>query len=203
MKPLIWRNTQDVEPDGHALFDNTLRKTDSYIFMSGRALPCPDIGTIQYSQDPKKYDLTYTYRYSESHLKRFDCFPNTGQSPLVNQKALDILNKLCPDDIQAFPATIVSEPGSKHEFTNHDYWVINITKNIDPIDHNNTVFSYTPKSLGGNIIGAKKLRFLDKEITGIARNKLFSSLKIVSPSIAQAFKEANVTGVEFIEDKDY
>ena len=65
-----------------------------------------------------------------------------------------------------------------------------------------TEFSFS-KSLGGDIIGAKKLRFLNMDVGGIARNQLFSSLKIVSPSLVQALKEAKVTGVQFIEDKDY
>lgn len=37
----------------------------------------------------------------------------------------------------------------------------------------------------------------------IARESKFHSMVYVSPSLAQAFKEAKVTGVEFIEDKDY
>ena len=78
-----------------------------------------------------------------------------------------------------------------------------LPKLIDPTDHDNTEFLYTPKSLGGAVRGAKKLRFLDMDIGGIARNQLFSSLKIVSPSLVQAFKQARVTGVQFIEDKDY
>lgn len=204
MKPLIWRDAQNIEPDGHALFDNSLRKTDSYIFMGGKSLPNADIGELKYSQDPKDYDLIYTYRYSESHLKRFDCFPNTGQSPLVNRKVVDILNKLCPDDIQAFPATILPEPNSFHKFKNHDYWVINITKSLDAIDKEESNLKYFSESLGGLPFGAKKLRlkpYEDKYY--IARDKTLNTIELVSPALVQALKEVCVTGVEFIEDKDY
>ena len=208
MKPLIWTNTQDVKSDGYALFDNTMRKTNSYIFMSGQPLPNKDIGNLEYSHDPKNYDLIYTYRYSELHLRRFDCLPNTGQAPLVNQKILDILNKLCPNDIQAFPVTIVPESPSKHTFVNHDYWLINITKLVEAIDLERSdveFFDHDPR-IEDAIRTIKKLAFIDsdkfaKPLIGRINNK--RSMEIVSSSLAEAFKEAKVTGVEFREDKDY
>ena len=80
MKPLIWAMTNDVEQNGYALFNNTLRKTYSYIFMGGKQLPSSDVGNLKYSQNPQEYDLVYTHRYSEKHLKRFDCLPNNGQT---------------------------------------------------------------------------------------------------------------------------
>ena len=203
MKPLIWDIPDDFKERHYMNYNWRERTTDNYIFMGGKHLPCPDVGGLKYSLDPKKYDLIFESECPPKEFTRFDCLPNNSTAPLINQKALNILNKLCPGDIQAFPATIIPEPGSKHGFENHDYWLINIAKTVDPIDHANTEFSYTPKSLGGDIIGAKKLRFLSINFTGIARNQLFSSIKIVSPALAQAFKEAKVTGVKFIEDKDY
>jgi hypothetical protein len=203
MKPLIWDIPDDFKERNIMDYNWRERKTDNYIFMGGKCLPCPDVGGLNYSKDPKEYDLIFASRVSPKEFTKFDCLPNNSTALLVNQKVLDILNKLCTDDIQAFPATIMPDKSFTGNFKNHDYWLINITKTVDPIDHANTEFSYTPKSLGGDIIGAKKIRFLDVDISGIARNQLFSSLKIVSASLAQAFKESKVTGVQFIEDKDY
>lgn len=201
MKPLIWDIPDDFKERCIMSYKWRERKTDSSIFGRGVRLPCADIGGIKCSLDPNEYDLIFAARVSPKEFTKFDCLPNNSTAPLINQKVLNILNKLCPSDIQAFSATIIPDKGSS--FENHDYWLINIAKTVDPIDHANTEFSYTPKSLGGDIIGAKKLRFLRMNFTGIARNQLFSSLKIISPSLAQTFKEAKVTGVQFIEDKDY
>lgn len=205
MKPLIWVNAEGFGPDGYAIFKNAERRTNSYIFMSGKTLPHEDVGGLKYSTDPKDYDLVYSYKHSEERLKRFDYLANTGQAPLVNQKVLDILNKLCPDDIQAFPVTIVPEPGSKHEFENNDYFLINITKLVDAIDlEKSEVEFFDQDGARDRIRDFKKIRFLEfARISSLARVSNIHSLKIVSPHLAQALKDAGITGVEFIEDKDY
>lgn len=207
MKPLIWMNAEGFAPDGYAIFKNAIRKTNSYIFMSGKSLPREDLGGLKYSTDPKDYDLVYSYKHSEERLKRFDYLANTGQAPLVNQTVLDILNKLCPDDIQAFPVTIIPEPGSKYKFENHDYWLINITKLIDAIDlEKSEVEFFKEEGVQDQICHISKLVLLDKHDFDkllIARIANDNALKLVSVPLAQAFKDAGITGVEFIEDKDY
>lgn len=209
MKPLIW----DI-PDNFKeryIMDYNWRpmeeRTSTVIFMQGKQLPCPDIGGIKCSLDPKEYDLIFTSRVPPEKFTKFDCLPNNtvGHCPLVNQKVLDIFNKFCPDDVQAFPTTIFPDKGSKHIFENHDYYLINIAKLVDVVDLEESEVSFY-KELPDKIDNIKNLTFLEKQEFSrqfIARNKSYHSLKIVSPSLAQAFKEAKVTGVEFIEDKDY
>lgn len=212
MKPLIWRN-----PEGfpHKCWMNynwrkMHERTNSVIFMQGRPLPCEDVGPINCSMDTKEYDLIFASEVAPAVFKRFDCLPNnaTSMPPLVNQKVLEILNKHCPDDIQAFPATIVPEKGSKQKFENHDYWVINITKLVDAIDLEKSdveFFDHDPR-IEDAIRTINKLAFIDSEefdIPLIKRIKNKRSMEIVSPILTQAFKEARVTGVAFVEDKDY
>jgi hypothetical protein len=180
-------------------------RTSGVIFMQGKYLPCPDIGGIKCSIDPKEYDLIFASESPPEEFKKFDCLPNNGMAPLVNKKVLDIFNKLCPNDIQAFPATIVPEPGSPYKFENHDYWVINITKLVDVIDLEKSIISFYVEK-PDRIDNIKKLVFLDKEEFKkpfISRIINDHSLKIVSPALVQSLKEANVTGVHFIEDKEY
>ncbi len=207
MKPLIWDS-----PEGYPhkyWMDYNWRpmeeRTDSLIFMQGKHLPCEDIGGIKCSLNPKEYDLVFASKVKPEVFTKFDCLPNNthGSSPVVNKKVLDILNKICPDDIQAFPATIVPEPGLKYEFKNHDYWLINITSSTNIIDEGKTDFLYLSSSLGGQPYGAKRLVLKEKNGNYLLRDKTLKTFMVASPSIAQAFKEANVTGVEFIEDKDY
>lgn len=207
MKPLIWQTSEKFKNKHIMDYKWRERVTDIYIFMGGKILPSPDVGRLRYFQDPKNYDLVFVSESPPKEFLKFDCLPNnsTGKSPLVNKKVLDIFNKLCPNDIQAFQATIIPDKKSKHSFENHDYWLINITKQMDVIDLENSDLSFFEED-PSSIFIIKRLRFLnniDPDITFIARVSNDHSLQIVSPSLAQAFKDAKVTGVRFIEDKEY
>ena len=205
MKPLIWDIPDDFK-ERHYMDYNWRpmeKRTSSSIFMQGKHLPCADVGGIKCSQDPKEYDLIFASSVLPKEFTKFDCLPNNSTAPLVNQKVLDILNKLCSNDIQAFPATIIPDKGSRNNFENHDYWVINITKKSEAIDRDNTEFLYLSKSLGGDPYGTKKLVLSEYTEHFLSRDETLKTLKIVSPSLVQAFKKAGVTGVQFIEDKDY
>lgn len=207
MKPLIWATPEGFSYNCWMNYNwrEIDERTNSIIFGLGRRLPCEDVGQIKCSLDPKEYDLIFASKVQPKVFKKFDCLPNnaTAMTPLVNQKVLDIFNKLCPDDIQAFPATIVPEKGSPYKFENHDYWVINITSLVDALDARNTEFLYLSKSLGGDPYGIKKLVLNKDNEHLISRDKILKTFIIVSSALSQSFKEANITGVQFIEDKDY
>ena len=208
MKALIWRYPENCKNKHIMDYNWRPRKeriTDIYIFMGGKHLPSQDVGRLRYSQDPKDYELIFQSACQPKEFLKFDCLPNNGTAPLVNKKVLDIFNKLCPNDIQAFQATIIPDKKSKHNFENHDYWLINITKQIDVIDLENSELSFFEEA-PSSISSIKRLVFLNNVNTDtcfIARVPNRCSLEIVSPSLAKAFKDAKVTGVSFIEDKEY
>ena len=205
MKPLIWQTSEKFKNKHIMDYKWRERVTDIYIFMGGKILPSPDVGRLRYFQDPKDYDLIFESACQPKEFLKFDCLPNNGTAPLVNKKVLDIFNKLCPNDIQAFQATIIPDKKSKHRFQNHDYWLINITKQMDVIDLENSELSFFEEA-PSSISSIKRLLFLNNVNTDtcfIARAPNRCSLEIVSPSLAQAFKDAKVTGVRFIEDKEY
>lgn len=205
MKALIWQTSEKFKNKHILDYKWRERVTDIYIFMGGKILPSPDVGRLRYSQDPKDYDLIFESACQPKEFLKFDCLPNNGTAPLVNKKVLDIFNKLCPNDIQAFQATIIPDKKSKHRFQNHDYWLINITKQMDVIDLENSELSFFEEA-PSSISSIKRLLFLNNVNTDtcfIARAPNRCSLEIVSPSLAQAFKDAKVTGVRFIEDKEY
>ena len=204
MKPLIWEH-EDCKNRYIMDYQWRKRKTDNYIFMQGKHLPCPDVGRIKCSLDPKEYDLIFASESPPEEFKKFDCLSNNSTALLVNQKILDIFKKLCPDDIQEFPTTIIPATGSSYKFENHDYWLINITKLVDVIDQEKSLLSFY-EEMSNRISSFKNLVFLDKEEFEkpfIARIYNRPSLEIVAPSLVKAFKEANIKGVLFTEDKDY
>lgn len=191
MKPLIWDIPEDFK-ELHIMDYNWRpmeERTDSLIFMRGKRLPCEDVGQIKCSLDPKEYDLIFVSEVRPEEFTKFNCLPNNAASmpPLVNKKVLDILNKHCHEDIQAFPATIIPDKNSKYSFENHDYWLINITKLVDAIDLEKSALSFFAE-MPNRVSRIKKLSFLDNVSSEIARVSNDHTLKIVSPSLAQAFK---------------
>jgi hypothetical protein len=206
MKPLIWEHG---DCGNRYIMDYNWRpmeeRVSGVVFMQGKHLPCPDVGRIKCSLDPKEYDLIFASESPPEEFKKFDCLSNNSTALLVNQKILDIFKGLCLNDIQEFPTTIIPAAGSSYKFENHDYWLINITKLVDAIDLKKSLVSFYEEA-PDTVSSIKKLVFLDKEEFEkpfIARIDHEYGLKIVSPSLVKAFKEANVMGVQFTEDKDY
>ena len=95
MKPMIWSIPENFKNRHIMDYQWRERKTDSIIFMQGKHLPCADIGGIPCSLDPKEYDLIFASEVSPAQFTKFDCLPNNALVPLVNQKVLNIFNKLC------------------------------------------------------------------------------------------------------------
>ena len=200
MKIYQWWNGS-VPGDGYARFRNSERKTNSYIFMEGKPLPF-DSGLPNWKetlQDPKDYDLLYTYFYDEKKLKSYACMPNNGQAPLVNQKVLDILLDLCPDEFQYFPVTIVGENPKHPPFENHDYFLINICQTVDGIDKFQTDLQYLDKDLGGAAYGIEGDLFLKAKLPyfNMARDETLASHIYVAEPLVKAFKKAKINGVKF------
>ena len=195
MKIYEWWNGS-VPGDGYARFRNSERKTNSYIFMEGKSLPF-DSGLPNWKetlQDPKDYDLLYTYFYDAKKLKSYACMPNNGQAPLVNQKVLDILLDLCPDEFQYFPVTIVGENPKHPPFENHDYFLINICQTIDGIDKEKSDLTFC-----GEEIDQIKTLVLKENMSPftLARWKYSMVEKIVAEPLVKAFKKTKINGVKF------
>ena len=180
------------------------RKTDPIIFMQGHALPFdtgnPNLACTK--DDPKGYDLVFHAEVEEAVFTKYDCLPNNKYAPLVNARVLEILQELCPHDIQAFPATIVSEVPEKFAFENHDYWVVNITKTVDGIDKELSDFD---KFESGRIKDIHKLILRDVQCMGsshIVRQHDYHVEILVSPTLVKAFKKAKIKGVKFLKDTE-
>jgi hypothetical protein len=201
MKSFVWA-TPDKFPNSHYIeYKWKERKTNSYIFMQGSVLPHANKGQLNTSQDSKDYDLIYHSEIvPELFLKKYDCLPNTGKSPLVNKKVLDILQSLCPDDIQAFPAVIVPEDPKKHTFENHDYWVINITKTLSGIDYKQSQITFDD----GEIFSFQKTILVEYEkgMPLLCREEAFHPRIYVAPPLVQALLDAKISGVRFLKDTE-
>lgn len=181
------------------------RKTKALTFTYGKKLPFDSSNpNLEYTKkDPSEYDLIFNSEVEPSIFSQYDNLTNNGNGLLlVNKKVIDILMTLCPDDIQLFPATIIPENPKKMTFANHDYWVLNLTKTVDVIDEENSVFDV---AFENRITNIKKLSFIEKSNYNfyMGRQCNYPLHVIVSPELVKIFKKEKITGVKFKKDFEY
>jgi hypothetical protein len=161
-----------------------VRKTNRFIFMDGKPVPVED------------YDLILDSEVTEDKLTKYDILPNLSGSPIVNQKVIDVLKEICPNDFQAFPAIFRNKDNSISSFENKDYFLINITKLVEVIDmEKSDVDLYE----SGNISSIRRLTFKEGGMGGVhlAREARTHSMELASGTLVQAFKKAKIKGVSF------
>jgi hypothetical protein len=188
----------------YMLFPTEERNTDSYIFTYGRKLPFKLEGSnyTKTLQDPIEYDLVYLSKVEPEIFMKYDFLPTDKSALVVNKKVKHILSELCPDDVQFFEATIVPENSKKMTFENHDYWVLNLTKTVDVIDEEHSVFE---RWEDGDLKNIKKVTYIENRMANIqiGRQKTYLSSVILSPELVKRFKAEKITGVKFLKDCDY
>lgn len=185
-------------------FSSQERKTSIYIFGHGKHLPY-DMGLPhmpQTLQDPKEYDLVFSSLVGPEILKKYDVVPVNKPVLIVNQRVIDILTEMCPHDFQIFPATIIPETKKQAPFENHEYFVLNLTKTVDVIDEENSVFERWPDNDLKNI---KSVTYLENKMNGLqlARQYNYHLDIIASPDLVKRFKKEKIKGVKFLKDCEY
>jgi hypothetical protein len=207
-KPYLWEDDPRIPEKCYVFYNWKERKTNELIFMSGKPLPKPDIGQMPYSQDPATYDLIFDVQVEEARIGSYDYLPNNTSGPLVNKRVLELLQEMCPNDFQAFPAIIRSrqdKPITPYVIEN-EYSLINVTRTVGAFDKELSEFDTLPENLGGMPIGLRYMVLNDKAILGnycLARDKDLPSQVIVSPVIKDAFKKAKIKGARFVTDEEY
>lgn len=188
-----------------AYYDHKIRQTNYIIFMEGIILPGTDEGRIKFSQDPSTYDLIYDIETDEERVRKYDYLPVYTPAPVINTRTLKILQELCPDNFQAFPAIIESSEKAKRSFKiENEYWVINITKLIDTIDMEKSKLKLDE---GGEIEDIRYLVFKEGVMQEgsilLARERLYRPHIMVSSILKEAFEKHKIKGCEFVTDEQY
>ncbi len=186
------------------------RKTNNHTFMRGFRLPY-DSGNPNLSYtlvDPKNYDLIYhSVIVPDVFIERYDVFPNNGTAPLVNKKVKNLLENLCPEDVQFFPVMIKNDNDKIDHFENHDYWLLNICSIYEDVNFEKSEFKYgSPGTcIEGALLGYKKCVFneiVDQKIPHISRLIHSQAHIIVSPELVKRFKKEKIKGAKFIKNND-
>jgi hypothetical protein len=164
-----------------------------------------------YSGDPieaKNYKIIFKFPKSERQLKKMNIIPASFSSGIiVDIKVLEILNKHCFGEFQAFPIIIRNKEEKRKvlPFENKDFYLIHIIKKVIAIDLKRSEFLLFEKSKGKvaeNIMGPHKLRFLSNcmDNTNIAKDSYLPSVILISQSLAQILHNENIKGAISVPD---
>lgn len=135
------------------------------------------------------------------HILKWDFLMNSTAIPLVNSKALKVLEEVAHGEFQAIPTEIRLPDGQVIT----DYKLINVTNLVDGIDFEHSVED--PQYKGTKIELSKfkkiyhKLNCLEVASKLLARNK---DIRVTTPYIAEklrkAIKSANLAGITFKDE---
>lgn len=178
--PYIWCIPEDYPEKCIGIYDRK-RSPDRFEFKKGVKLP-DTIGLP-----------IFQFEVSAEKLTKWDELPNSADVPLVNQRLLDLLLKLAPNDIQVFDARLETKDGILP-----GYKLINVTNTVYGIDHEASECSYitgtrTPRSI-------KRLSYKENCLGNhqMARDAECHSHLLVSPVIREAFMTGKIRGVKLL-----
>jgi len=170
----------DIPQKYIAVYNCRERKTNRFDFMQCKVLPKNNV-----------YDLIMDVRGPMRLARRFGYLGTTFSSPLVNEKVLRILQELCPNDFQVFPARIQASDGIMTEYS-----ILNLLYEIDYVNYEHSI----PKgSQDEGIWGFEHLVMHPGALQGhhIGRLKETHSFILVSEEFVKAFEKAYIKGAEF------
>lgn len=151
--------------------------------------------------EDKEYNFIYGTNALQESLIKYDFLSQVdGRARfLVHKRVLDKLQEMCPDDFQAFPATIKNIKKKNPDFENHDYYVLHVIPLIDAIDKDKTMV----KVIHEERWDIKNLIFkencMGKHL--LARVRRSVGIYIFAPKLAREF--VNSRGIEFCSDIEH
>jgi hypothetical protein len=142
----------------------------------------------------ERHVLEYKTGLKLADIHEFDVLDLNCNSMYVNQKVIDIFNRICPDEFEYFPISIETSNGISHR-----YFIINIINNVkNSIDLDASKFEIMPCNglkLGdkGALWSFKRLILKRNALQGFHLARLWDSAEIMmSKEIVKALKAANV-----------
>ena len=160
---------------------------DRFLFLDGIRLSAEQVNTKPI------FELNIT----QAEIIKYDCISNNSGSPLVNQKIVDILLQLVPDEVQFFDAEVRCKDGVLT-----GYKLLNATCTIVGIDREKSIYSMIDSVA---IRGFKYLTYKPGCMGNIklARDKEYEGNFLVTEEIKQAFEKENIKGIWFARPEEW
>ena len=143
----------------------------------------------------RRYPLPYISDFEKEELEEMDTIELSFQVPFGNQRVLDVLDDVCPNDYEAFPIEVHTKTGVITQF-----FLINVCHRIhDALDKDACIYkkSTTLKEGEENYIDRFKRLVFNKGCMGtthLGRMHEHMFKVMVSETVAMAFQTANIYG---------
>jgi|688.fasta_scaffold165566_2 hypothetical protein len=183
-----WEKLKNCRNKSIAAYNREL-SPDRFMFLDGIPLT-----TEQVNKKP-----IFEQEITQARTIKYDCIPNNCGSPLVNQKIVDLLLRLAPDDVQFFDAEVRCKDGILT-----GYKLLNATHTIVGIDHEKSIYTMMKESPTA-ILGFKYLTYKPGCMGNIkiARDREYLSNFLVAEEIKQAFEKEKITGIWFATPEEW
>jgi hypothetical protein len=183
----LWEFPKNCPNKHIAVYDREI-SMDRFLFREGIFLTQAQV------DKPIIFDLTV----STAEIVKYDDIPNNSASLLVNQKIMDILLEIAPDDVQFFDAEVRCKDGVLS-----NYKLLNITHHIIGMDHEKSIYS-RPQPLD-IILTIKYLTYKPGCMKNhkVARDEENLGHILVTEEIKQAFEKAKIKGPRIVTPEDY
>jgi len=196
LKPFLYRNQERIPQKYYAVYDK-IRSPDLYDLRRGEKWPpSPEVRTFDKDVLHPPYRFYFDVEGDSEGFLKYDCPANTSGSILVNERALELLQRVCPDDFEAFDAVIQTR-----DAVLENYKIINILKLVDCIDLEKSWCRYFES---GNLRSVENLIIKEHCMEGVnlARDKNLHSLILFSPELVKAFHKEKIKGKRFLTDQE-
>jgi hypothetical protein len=182
----LWVKPKNCQNKQIAVYNREL-SPDRFLFLDG----------IKLASDKINSKPIFEIGLPKEKISNFDCIPNNSASPLVNQKIVDILLKLAPDDVQFFDAEIRCKDG-----TLTDYKLLNISSTVIGLDHEKSI--YTKMTQADAILGFKYCTYIPgcMGTHKLARDQEYTSNLLVNEEIKQVFESEGIKGIWFARPEE-
>jgi len=161
---------------------------DRFLFLNGTHVPRETINQT----------IIFEHEMNKDKISHYDCIPNNSDSPLVNQRVIDLLFKYAPNDVEFFDTEIHCKDG----ILTH-YKLLNVTSKVKGIDHELSVYKILPDT--DVMYGIERLVYKPGTMNQhvVARDEEFLMNILVTEDIKQAFEKEKIKGAFFILPEDY
>jgi len=152
----------------------------------------------------KDIDDTFEFNLEvDSQAKEPNSFPpldyhRTARQPIFSERFQEVLLSLSIDNIQYFPAEVIYKPTKE----NFKYKVANVVGSVEALDRVN---SDCQISDNGVVYGFTTMVLDESKLEGIEFARMFEKLNIIiiSERVANALKEAKLTGLSIMKPEEW
>ncbi len=143
--------------------------------------------------------IIFEQKATQAEILKYDCMPNNSGSPLLNERIVDILLDLAPDEVQLFDTEVRCKDGILT-----GYKLLNATCTIVGIDHEKSIYTMMQQAPEA-ILGFTYLTYKPGCMGNhkLARDKEYLSNFLVTEGVKKAFEQEKIKGVWFARPEEW